>query len=118
MGFNSTLIIRNDSLIDIEKDPEFGKKVCAAIRKFGFTKESSAGTIRSGCSANAADVVHVDHADSHHCIIVGCNTAWDLGYCGSWHPNYHDTSEEERNVEYIRKIAASMGYNLTKKRKK
>ena len=32
MGFNSTIVVLNDRLAEIEGDPTFGKQVCDGIR--------------------------------------------------------------------------------------
>jgi hypothetical protein len=100
MGYNTTLIILNDSLHEIANDKNFGRKVAEAIT----TRERK--DIHSGCHCNAATVIETHHADSVKLIAVGGNCGKDLGYVG----DYRSTTEE-----MLRTLAESMGFRVSKK---
>ena len=102
MGYNSTLIILNDSLHEIESDKDFGKKVHDAVLEVNRGKPV---TIRSGSHVNAATVVESHHADFMRILAVGGNSASDLGYGGS----YRATPEE-----ILKHLAEQLGYRLVK----
>jgi hypothetical protein len=107
MGFNSTIVVMNDSLGEIEKDPEFGKKVAAAIAKMSCYEKPV--DISSGHSCNAATVIDCHHADSNSIIVVGGNMGEvAVPYAGS----YNATEEQ-----MVRRWAEKLGFNLTKKPK-
>ena len=80
MGFNTTVLILNDCLSDIEQDPDFGQKISRAVQRLSLGDKVD---ISSGHSGNAATVVETHHADGYKLILVGGNTAFDLGYVGS-----------------------------------
>ena len=106
MGYNSTLIILNDALHEIGNDPDFGKKVEAAIQQSVLGKRID---ISSGYHANAATVIECHHADHLQVIAIGGNTGQVLGSGGG----YRNTPEE-----MLKYLADSLGYRLTKKPKK
>lgn len=74
MGFNTTVLILNDNLNEIENDPDFGKNLARAI-----TQLSCRGPIdvpaRSGHSscAKAALVIETHHADYDVYVKIGGN---------------------------------------------
>jgi hypothetical protein len=111
MGFNSTLLILNDALDLIEKDPEFGKKVAQAIQEFGCYGKERKDIGVSG-HGNAASVIDCHHADTSTLILVGGNygTVVQPAACG-WD---HDKGKEEA----LRRWADKAGYRLVKKSKK
>lgn len=69
MGFNTTVVILNDALHEIEADPEFGKKLGAAIRELSPTPI----WVAAGHHGNAAVVVESHHADHLVVVEVGLN---------------------------------------------
>jgi hypothetical protein len=70
MGLNTTVLILNDALGDIAKDPDFGKKLVAAIADGG--KQVVISTPSFG---NAATVIESHHSDNTVLIAVGGNCA-------------------------------------------
>jgi hypothetical protein len=109
MGYNTTLIVLNDALHEIEEDPEFGKKVAQATRKASMLREGDRGIdIRSGCHVNAATVVETHHADQVKLIAVGGNCGQDLGYHGGYRSDKEDL---------LRSLADDLGYRIVKKSK-
>ena len=65
MGFNTTVLVLNDALTEIENDPEFGKKLVAGIRKLGSTGGIHPGPVNVpvGNHANPVTVIETHHAD-------------------------------------------------------
>lgn len=71
MGFNTTVVVLNDALDDIEQDPNFGKNLAKAILKCGSTsKQVYVPAMNHG---NAATVIESHHADYNFLIKVGGN---------------------------------------------
>lgn len=104
MGYNTTLIVLNDALHEIENDKDFGMKVAQATRKVSLGKEVD---ISSGYHCNAATVIETHHADGIKLIAVGGNCGQDLGYVGGYRSNPEDM---------LRSLADSMGFKVSKKR--
>lgn len=115
MGFNSVLIVMNDSLHVIEKDPEFGRKVSEAIGKYYGSDRNlgERGHIDISCSGhvNAASVIGCQHADVTQILAVGQNYATSLG-------NYYwgRHLEREDQIQLLRMVAEEYGYSLRKKK--
>jgi len=106
MGFNTTVVVLNDALHEIEKDLTFGKKLVDAIR----CRER--GVLYRQVSSNGhcgvATVIEEHHADEMIAVAVGGNTGLVLGHCGSY-----ATSMEQM----LKNLATEMGYRLVKRRK-
>lgn len=80
MGYNTTVVVYNDALGDIENDPEFGKNLAIAVREAWNLGRNLRGNgyhdtvnIRAGNHANAAVVVETHHADEMVVVAVGGN---------------------------------------------
>ncbi len=69
MGYNTIVVVYNDHLGSIEKDPEFGKKLASAILDGGVGSHEPI-LVRSG----GAVVVETHHADHETYVAVGGNT--------------------------------------------
>ncbi|WP_415913389.1 hypothetical protein [Neptuniibacter sp. QD37_11] len=108
MGYNTTLIILNDALDQIENDAEFGRKVSAAIARMHREKGI---VISSGNHCNAATVVATHHANYTHVIATGGNHASVLGT--SVGRDDHHTPEGQFAI--LKDLAEQMGYTLQKK---
>jgi hypothetical protein len=111
MGFNSTVVVMNDALGDIEKDPEFGKKLSDAI--LHLSVDRSPQDVSAGCSVNAATVIETHHADQTSLIAVGGNYGTEL--CGVYNYRHH---EEKVQVMILEALADKLGYKIIKKPKK
>lgn len=74
MGYNTTVVVMNDSLSAIEQDPEFGKRLVAAILKVqrGQPVDVAAHGKHMLC-CNAATVIESHHADHSALVKVGRN---------------------------------------------
>ena len=107
MGYNTTLVIMNDALHEIEKDQNFGKAVAEAIKSNGGQREGRID-ISSGNHCNAAHVVETHHADSTAIITVGGN----LGVVRSVSHGWRGTDEEQK--AWLDAWAGKLGYHLVK----
>ena len=113
MGYNTTVIVYNDALGEIEKDPQFGKNLVRAIGELSRASQSDRPTVDvpSGCHGNAAMVVETHHADS--CALV--TVAGNLGICHvtehGW--DHHEVAGQER---MLRAWAKKLGFKLVKEK--
>ena len=82
MGYNTTVVVHNDSLEAIASDKEFGKKLRDAVLHASIETPVSVGALGH---VNAAEVIESHHADQMHMVMVGGNIGYDLGYAtGDW----------------------------------
>ena len=107
MGFNSTVVILNDYLHDIEKDPEFGRKLSLMIAEHGYD-ELRAARRSQGMYAPGTQVLGVHHADCVHLFAVGCNHGRDLGNVAHW-------TQMDNDEKILRELADRLGYHIRKK---
>lgn len=80
MGFNTTVVILNDALHEIAKDPEFGRKLSDAVLR-AISRQDCPVRFHAGCS-DAGSVIETHHADQDVLVSVGWNTGvvideWD-----------------------------------------
>lgn len=101
MGLNTTVLILNDALSDIEDDPQFGKNLAIAI-------QHGSGHVRAGRYGSAAYAIETHHADAKVVVVVGGNTGELLqgGYA-----NYRNSAEETA-VQVLK----DLGYVVYKKK--
>jgi coenzyme F420-reducing hydrogenase delta subunit len=111
MGYNSTMIILNDSLGVIEKDNKFGKKVSDAIKRLSFSNKRGIDISCSG-HVNAATVIETHHSSQTVVVGVGGNCATVLGR----HYDFRKETDEEK-LAVLRSLADQLGYRLVKKGK-
>lgn len=71
MGYNTTVVVLNDAIGDIENDPEFGKKLAQAIKAF---RPHVSNYVSAGCHVNAAQVIESHHSSCDVIVSVGGNT--------------------------------------------
>lgn len=107
MGYNTSVIILNDALGSIEKDTEFGKKVCDAVCRLSGKGDID---ISSGCNVNAATVIETHHADFTTLLAFGGNCVSVLGSIYDYKHN-----EAEVQVRLLQEAADKLGYKLVKK---
>lgn len=105
MGFNTTVMICNDVLHEIEKDKDFGAKLYEAIsnlhggEQFGLRTEFMGGGVKA---------IETHHASGYVLVAVGGNTGKVIG-----HTIEPPTTYEEK-VEWVKAIARSVGFYLRK----
>lgn len=106
MGYNTSVIVMNDALGEIERDPDFGKKLsraCSAIFAPGRRRQD----VSAMGHCNAATVIESHHADAVHLVAMGGNIGYDLGYCGRW--------DNDDPVAMLKGLADKLGYRIVKK---
>jgi hypothetical protein len=114
MGFNTTIVIMNDALHQIGKDPEFGKNVAEAIM-MRETYGDKLVDIPSGNHVNAASVIETHHADGMHAVLVGGNSGYNLGWVGGYSLN---PSDSEHAKTLLKALADHLGYKIALTKKK
>jgi len=91
MGYNATVVVLLDRLDEIERDPDFGKKLAAAIRyraSFPTDDKTRPGYRYAGAEATGqTQVIEVHHAAWQMVVTVGGNTGRVLGYGGGYVAN-------------------------------
>lgn len=73
MGWNTTVVIMNDALNFIEKDPNFAKNLYHAVLK-SVSKAECPVRVPAGNYSTAALVIETHHADQEVLVRVGGNT--------------------------------------------
>lgn len=108
MGMNTTVVIMNDSLDSIRKDPKFGEKLYQAVISVGHKNlvDVSAG----GC-VNAATVLETHHADGLVPVLVGGNHGYVVR--DIWVGQGSDNPE----LALLKELAHKLGYRVSKKPK-
>lgn len=113
MGFNSTILILNDRLSEIERDPEdFVKEMVAGISGFGIGFSGHADGQREFYPGQST-VMSVAHADSVTILAVGGNHATVLGRVHNG--GHHHTKEDQESL--LRQLANQYGFRLVRKAK-
>lgn len=110
MGFNTSMIIMNDALDAIEKDPEFGKKVVEAVRRVHREHDID---IPSGPNVNAATVIETHHADVTTILAFGGNYATIIHETYGY--RHHDP---DFKLRLLKELAESLGFTIAKKKGK
>ena len=114
MGFNTTVVVMNDSLDTIAKDSKFGERLRDAILKLhlGRTVDVPAQSDGAkGCCCNAATVIETHHADGTSLVAVGQNYGELLGV-------FYPFGEGSREERLLRELADKLGYTIRKKPKR
>ena len=71
MGYNTTVVILNDALDQIRKDPKFGENLSRACSE---VMRGKGVDVPAGNHCNAARVIETHHADYDVMVRVGGNT--------------------------------------------
>lgn len=107
MGWNSTLMINNDLLYEIEKDPKFGLKVGDAVA----ARVISEGPVRF----RGGYVLATGHNSGVCVSLVGGNCGSVLGW-GIGTDGRHLEPEDREKI--LRQLADDMGFKLVRKQGK
>lgn len=106
MGYNSTILVLNDRLSEIERDPEgFVREMCREIQGFGYSQDMT--TFFPGQSA----VMSVAHADTVTILAVGGNHSTVLGRV--YNGGNHHTVEDQEFI--LKRLADEYGFRLVRK---
>lgn len=85
MGNQTTVIIRNDAIDEIRRNPEeFVSNLLEAIERVAAGLEPRGTDFGCGCHANPARVVEVHHADNTTIVACGGSTAEKLATIFRW----------------------------------
>ena len=105
MGFNSSIMIMNDGLDQIEKNPEqFAEQVKKLICEGDPGQQVGVGN-----HANCLELISCHHADMTSVSAVGGNCSNILGYSMFGH------STDAAKVEVLKDVARKLGYELVEK---
>lgn len=109
MGFNSTVLILNDRLSEIRRDPErFVEEMVQGIHRCGLPGEQM--DIYTGQST----VMSCAHADQVTILAVGGNCATVLGRV--YNGGRHHAEEDQESL--LRELADQHGFRLVRKPRK
>ena len=114
MGFNTSMIVLNDSLNEIEEDKDFGRKVAEAISELDLGGGRQID-ISSGFHANAASVIESHHADQTVVVSFGGNCGQVLGRVHGWNYDLRKPEDKER---LLKGLADELGYTVRKRKVK
>lgn len=118
MGYNTTIVVLNDGLNQIEKDPQIGKKLADAITSLSTAKYLAEKEgrpfhgidVSAGCHANAIQVVETHHADQTAIVAVGGNYGREVippAYLFEGHQTH-------LQLCLLKRLASELGYTLRK----
>lgn len=97
MGWNSAILVLNDRIHEIDKDPvAWWNKIKPVMTSAGHGMERS-------------DVFHVEHMDNCGVYIIGHNHASRIGFC-----RVEGHHSKEGQVAALKAVAAQLGYRLSK----
>jgi hypothetical protein len=108
MGYNSTVVVLNDALGDIERDPDFGKKLVNAIMSMPIS--ISGVDVTAGCHCNAARVIESHHADNTTLVAIGGNDGEKYVETFGW-----NITDDKFKLRLLQEFADRLGYRVVKK---
>jgi len=108
MGWNTSVVLLNDALNEIEGDPEFGRKIKHAASSL-FVR-SGPIEVSAGRIPNAATVIASHQSDMTSLLAVGGNCASRLHMSLGWKP-----CNPEEQLRLLREWADAAGYRLVRK---
>jgi hypothetical protein len=96
LGNNATVVVLLDRLDEIEKDPEFGKKLARAIlwRANNGPGEPRYAHYPEPYVTGQTQVVEVHHADNQAIVAVGANYGRQIGWSWGWKRTDDEIIEE------------------------
>lgn len=113
MGYNTSVIVLNDALSNIEQDGDFGKNLARAIDVSASYDQYRRKDVSAKGFVNAASVIETHHADYTRLVAFGGNHATALG---SGHRCPHHTPEGQEEI--LRRLADELGFRLVKNTKR
>lgn len=97
MGYNTAVILLNDTMHEIERDAEFGQKLASHCRQVEGPRDGSYGP-------HGAKALAPQHAGTLQIVGVGGNTIRSLGYA----------SLGADDLAIVKAMANRLGYRLTR----
>jgi len=104
MGFNTTVLILNDRLSDIEKDPEKFVKELSLMAGGGRAQGPAPHDFHA---ASQSGIIETHHADQTSVILVGGNTATVLGFARGYRHG-----EAHNQVRILEEMLHKYGYDI------
>ena len=108
MGWNTTVVLMNQALSEIEQDAQFGARLKQAVDSLFF--RSGPIEVSAGRVPNAAAVIETHQADTTCLLAVGGNCASRLHMSLGWHQ-----CDPDEQMRLLREWADAAGYRLVKK---
>lgn len=113
MGWNTTVVVNNDSLDAIRRDSNFGERLYdACMRIISSDRPVDVCANPDGTQAyhaNAATVIETHHADGTALVAVGGNYGVNLGV-------FYAPGLEDKDVRLLKQLADKLGYRIVKKK--
>jgi hypothetical protein len=109
MGYNTTILILNDTMHEIDDDP---KAWWEETRENIYRRLSQDGPFPRWGGRGGTKVISNEHANYTNIIAVGGNTATILHL--SLNSRHHEPQDKER---IVREMASELGFYLVKKKK-
>jgi len=108
VGWNTTVVVMNDALNEIENDPDFGRKLKHAVNSL-FVR-SGPIDVAAGVMTGAARAIETHQSDMTSLLAVGGNCAARLHMSLGW-----TQCDPEEQLRLLREWADASGYRLVKK---
>lgn len=106
MGFNTSVLVLNDAIGDIEKDTDFGRRLADAIRQLSVEMPPVGGIHVPG----GAKVIETHHNDGMSVVMMGGNCGTVLG-----HASMGTAFTKDEQIKVLRELAQQFGFWLVKK---
>lgn len=107
MGYQTLVIINNDKLHEVEKE-FFGARLYGAILKVADNRPPA------DVCGGTATVIESHHRDFYRVAIIGGGTATMCGESG----HFTNPSDQDMKIQALRDMARSLGFSVSKLRKK
>lgn len=111
MGYNTSILILNDSLDAIKKDEQFGKRLADGILE-SYGRPSGKIDVRAGMHMSAVSIIAQHHADVKSLIMVGGNYGREIE---RFHYEFPIYDSDRGKLAILRKFAWQLGYRVVKK---
>lgn len=110
MGWNTTLLVMNDGLEQLDRDPDAGKKIAEGIMRHDMPRYESTNSIGIGNHLNMVQVIASQHADQTQILAVGQNLGRVL--------NAYDSMPDAADQNAMAQILMDAGWSVKPPKKK
>ncbi len=112
MGLNTTLMICNDALGSIERDPHFQRRLCDAVLEVGGTPVE----VSAGGFYRAALVLENHNSEYMVPVLVGGNTAQRIDMCSLDLRLNEGEGPQDYERRLLYRLAEKLGFKLVRKK--
>jgi hypothetical protein len=109
MGFDTVVMLLNDQLHSLERDPNAGTKIAKAERNWNWPIRGD-GLYRQELDFGYGSVISVSHADDYQVTVVGGNMGWNIN--NEKYDQYLTASAKYQMAECLERN----GFKVTKRR--